>query len=150
MILLIWNMVFMNVAGNILNHKYLLYNDIGKDMAGDLYEIRKTTDISGVKVVNYDSVVSNAMITAMERYPILQILRDRWDKVIFSAMLLKYNGQFFPYVRKGHPDDIRGATKTYDRMWYDLYIKKNTLIIYLKGQYGAVNSEKSSASSPNP
>jgi hypothetical protein len=131
-VFLIWNVVFANSAGNLLNHKYSLQCDISKDIANDLYSIRKKHNISKIRVKWPACTFFNAFIRGQKKYPILKsIIGHNWDKPIFSNILLKYNGEFYPEV-KGYLSGMEKSTKIIDRMWYALYLLEDTLIIEIK------------------
>jgi hypothetical protein len=132
-LLIVWSFFFPNWMANLLKCNDTIQNDITRDIANDLYSIRKTNDISKIKMIHY-FFLSTACFNATREYPFLKRILDlKWDKPLFSGALLRYNGKFYPIIRRGKIEDIKGATKIADRMWYDLYLSgNNTLIIQIK------------------
>jgi hypothetical protein len=132
-VFLVWNMTFANLVGNLVNQKFSLQNDISKDIANDLYYIRKNHLISEI-AIKYSLPFSNAALASvLKEYPILLgILGSQWCMPPICNVLLKYNDQWCPLTRPASCNDLKNNTKLVDRMWYALYTKGNTLLIELK------------------
>jgi hypothetical protein len=136
LIFVVWNVVFATATGNLLKQQCKLQDDISRSMAEDLYDLQKDGNtISEIKFSNY-KFAAPAILRAKQEYPVLErILIPQWGNPIFSDVLSKYNGHFFPHVCDIHTEnpETKNAKKIVDRMWYTLrLLEDNTLVIEMK------------------
>jgi hypothetical protein len=132
-IFLVWNVAFMNICGNLMKQKYELRNAISYSIANELCSIQKE-NISKVIVATCGN--TNFFANAVEEYPFLKmILENGWQSPIFSSILIRHNGNFYPLVIKSSETDLpKDLVEIVDRLWYTLYFSgKDTLVIKVKG-----------------
>jgi hypothetical protein len=131
-VFLVWSMVFSNVSGNLMKQKYELQNSICYDIAKDIYFFLKKQRIDKAIVdCNFTPIFFTGV---MNSYPILnKIFTYQWSRPFFSNILLKYCGNFFPFVEMDSTNIPSNLTEIADHMWYTLYYcENNTLVIKIK------------------
>jgi hypothetical protein len=130
-IFLLWNISFTNLTGNLLERQFNIQNDIAKDIAEDLYNIKNHCDYRIAVKYPYPTFWP-AFVGAFEEYPVLKIILGyQWHRPIFCNVLLRYNGRWYPRIF-GQESISDKAIRLADRMWYALYADGDTLIIELK------------------
>ncbi|MDR1333975.1 MAG: glucosyltransferase domain-containing protein [Holosporaceae bacterium] len=134
-VFLLWNITLTNATGNLMKQKCELQNGICSNIAEDIYSFPRKQDIKRVLIAcDYIPIF---LKKALQEYPVLnKIFAHQWNRPFFSNILLKYNGEFFPFLEKHLvrvPDD---AVEIVDRQWYKLYFsEKDLLIIKVKDSH---------------
>ncbi len=132
--LCLWNLVFLNSAGNLIHAYRILHQHVLYDVAKDVHEIRKNNPkLSGFCFSG--SVQTYAMRNFMELYPIMdKIIPEKWyipDMCQIAMIDYKFADSFmkyFPVDSFFEPNQYSEKNLVRSHMLYDIFILNNKVI----------------------